>query len=206
MKEFWEKKFKKGTIWEFEPANSAISTANYFFKHGIKKVLIPGIGYGRNAMPFLENEMNLTGIEISKSAIQIARENGFTFPIHQASILEMPFNDTKYDGIYCYSMLHLFNKRERTQILKTCYNQLNKKAEMIFVVVSIKADMYGSGKLISKNRFKIKNGLNVFYYDSQSIENEFKNFGLIAYIEIDEPIKFMTNELPLKCFVIKCKK
>ena len=48
--------------------------------------------------------------------------------------------------------------------------------------------------------------LNVFFYDSDSVENEFGKYGLIEFSEIDEPIKHMENEPPLKCIFIKCRK
>jgi len=143
---YWETKFENGAIWKFEPADSAILAANYFLEHGIKKILIPGIGYGRNVKPFLEKGIEVTGIEIAKSAIKVAREIGFKFPIFQGSVLDMPYETTKYEGIYCYSLLHLFNKNERFQFLSASYNQLSKNGIMFFVVVSTKAEMFGLGK------------------------------------------------------------
>ena len=83
---------------------------------------------------------------------------------------------------------------------------MTKNGIMFFVVVSTKAEMFGRGKQISRNRFEIDKGANVFFFDSKAIEKEFKKFGLIEYKEIDEPIKFIENEPPLKCFIIKCKK
>lgn len=45
---------------------------DYFARVGAKKILIPGIGHGRNARPFLECLMSVTGIEISETAIGLA--------------------------------------------------------------------------------------------------------------------------------------
>ena len=36
----------------------------------VKDILIPGVGYGRNAKVFIDNGINVTGIEISKTATQ----------------------------------------------------------------------------------------------------------------------------------------
>ena len=122
---YWEKTYKEeGTLWKFESCDSAFITADFFDKHNLKKVLIPGVGYGRNATPFLKKQLNLTGIEISKTAIRLARENRFTFPIYHGSVLNIPFSSTKYNGIFCYALLHLFNKKERSTILNACYHQL----------------------------------------------------------------------------------
>jgi hypothetical protein len=68
MLDFWEHIFKeKQTMWGFEPAESAIKVKDFFVEENLKDILIPGIGYGRNAKIFLENGINVTGIEISKN-------------------------------------------------------------------------------------------------------------------------------------------
>jgi hypothetical protein len=60
--------------------------------------------------------------------------------------------------------------------------------------------MYGMGKILSKNRFKISTGLSVFFYDSLSIYKDFSPYGLIDYSEIEELIKFMTDQPQLNLF------
>lgn len=66
--------------------------------------------------------------------------------------------------------------------------------------------MYGAGRLLSKDRFQISNGLKVFFYDADSIVREFKPYGLTGYEEIEEPVKFMEGEKPLMMFSVTCKK
>ncbi len=205
--EFWENMFKKiGLLWQFEPANSAIHVRDLFLEYGFQKILIPGVGYGRNARSFVESGFNLTGIEISETAIQLARENKLDFPIHCGSVTQMPFDDQIYDGIYCYALIHLLNQNERRQFLRNCYNQLRQGGLMVFVSVSKNYKLFGQGKQVSNNRFRIKNGLDVFFYDSESIEKEFGKFGLVEYHEIDEPVKHLENEEPMKFWMIVCRK
>ncbi len=208
MKEFWESKFiEEQTGWGFKPSDSAILTKDLFLKNKVKEILIPGIGYGRNAKIFLDNGINVTGIEISKTAIDLAKnQNGLDIKIYSGSVTEMPFDKNTYDGIFCYALIHLLNYRERRKFIKDCFNQLRPNGYMIFTVVSKKASMYRDGKQLSKDRFEILKGLGLFFYDSGSVEREFKKYGLIELLEIDEPIKHMENEPPLKCLLIKCKK
>lgn len=208
MTEFWEAKFKEvQTMWGFEPSDSALLVKDFFLKHSIKDILIPGVGYGRNAKVFHENGFNVTGIEISEFAISMARNDcKLSFPIHHGSVTEMPFDSKQYDGIFCYALLHLLNKHERHKFIECCYNQLKPGGYMIFNVVSKKASMFGEGKLLSKDRYQKMKGLNVFFYDFESVNREFKNLGLVDVQEIDEPIKHMKNEPPLKCILITCKR
>ncbi len=208
MTEFWESKFiDTKTTWGFEPSDSAILTKNFFLEKNVKGILIPGIGYGRNAKIFCDNGIDVTGIEISKTAIDLARvENGLDLKIYQGSVTDMPFDNKLYDGIFCYALIHLLNTRERKRLIIDCFNQLKPNGYMIFTVVSKKASMYGDGRQLSKDRFKLMKGLDVFFYDFDSVEKEFENYGLFEFSEIDEPIKHMENEPPLKCILVKCKK
>lgn len=208
MIEFWDTKFKdEKTMWGFNPSDSAILTKDFFLANQIKDILIPGIGYGRNAKIFHDNGIKVTGIEIAKSAIDMVKsENGLDLNIYHGSVTDMPFDDKYYDGIFCYALIHLLNKQERKTFIKCCFNQLKPNGYMIFTIVSKKASMFGNGRLLSKNRYEIMKGLRVFFYDSESVTHEFKDYGLIDFKEIDEPIKHMDNEPPLKCIYVKCKK
>lgn len=208
MSEFWDEMYQKiGTVWQFEPADSTIFTRNLFAENGIQKILIPGVGYGRNARLFVESGLDITGIEISERAIQMARQSGLNFPIHLGSVLQMPFDDVQYDGIYCYALIHLLNQNERRQFLKNCYNQLQPGGRMVFVMVSIAYTKLQNGaKQISHNRCRIQNGLEVFFYDQDAVEREFGKFGLVEYCEIDEPVKHMPDEAPMKFWRVVCRK
>jgi len=207
MNEFWDEKYKQiGLLWQFEPADSATIARDLFAENKCLKILIPGVGYGRNARLFVESGFDVTGIEISATAIQLARENGLDFPVHHGSVTQMPFDDSVYDGIYCYALIHLLNQNDRRQFLKSCYNQLQPGGIMVFAMVSKAYKLYGNGKMISKNRFKVDQGLNVFFYDSTSIEKEFGRFGLTEYYEMDEPVKHLENEEPMKFFCVVCRK
>lgn len=207
MNEYWELKFRDiDTMWGFEPADSAIQVSDFFKTIGIQSVLIPGVGYGRNAKVFIDKGINVTGIEISESAIRLAKENIIDFLIHHGSVTQMPFDKNKFDGIFCYALIHLLNKKERKQFIINSFSQLRINGFMIFVVVSKKANMYGNGRQLSNDRYEMMKGLNVYFYDLDSATKEFRDYGLIEIKEIDEPVKHMENQPPLKLLMIKCQK
>src|SRR5674476_358715 len=145
MSRFWDEKYKSiGLLWTFEPADSAVRTRDLFAENDIRKVLIPGVGYGRNGRLFVESGFEVTGIEISETAIQLARENGLEFPIYHGSVNQMPFDEEVYDGIYCYALIHLLNQNDRRKFLENCYNQLRQGGIMVFAVVSKEYKLYGN--------------------------------------------------------------
>lgn len=193
-------------MWKFEPSDSAISALKLFKSEKINNILIPGFGYGRNARLFVDNGLIVTGIEISGSAIELARDNGLNCKIHHGSVTSMPFDRQKFDGIFCYATIHLLNKPERRKFLCACYDQLIKNGLMIFVVATTDNGLYGSGIHISRNRYEIAKGLQVYFYDSESVVKEFSDFGIIECNDIGEPVKFMEGQEPVKLKYIVCRK
>ncbi len=154
---FWEKNFiEKQEMWGFEPSNSAVLTKDFFIEKSVKNILIPGIGYGRNAQIFKDNGIEVTGIEISKTAIEMARKHyGPGMPIFHGSVTDMPFDNCQYDGIFCYALIHLLDSTERHKLIRDCYNQLSKDGYMVFTAISKEAHTYGKGKFVSKDRIKL---------------------------------------------------
>jgi 2-polyprenyl-3-methyl-5-hydroxy-6-metoxy-1,4-benzoquinol methylase len=197
--EFWESSFiEKQEMWGFEPSNSAILTKDFFVEKSIKNILIPGIGYGRNAQIFKENGIRVTGIEISKTAIEMAEKHyGNEMTIHHGSVTDMPFDQSRYDGIFCYALIHLLDSSERKKLILDCYNQLSENGYMVFTAISKEAQTYGKGRFLSEDRYEILEGVNMFFYDRTSIHTEFDEAGLFEILEITENFPF---------FVIKCKK
>jgi SAM-dependent methyltransferase len=205
--EFWESSFiEKQTMWGFKPTDSAILTKDFFLKKNVKDILIPGIGYGRNAKVFINNGISVTGIEISQTAIDLARQNGLDIPIFHGSVTDMPFDNKPYDGIFSFALLHLLNKHERVKFIKACYDQLKSNGYMVFTTVSKKAPMYGKGKQLDTDYYEIMDGVKMFFYDIDTIKQDFGNYGLIELSEMDEPNKEMKNKPPINFLMVKCKK
>lgn len=199
MPEFWEEAFiDKQEMWGMNPAKSALLTTDFFTEKSIQNILIPGIGYGRNAQPFLTAGMTITGIEISQTAIGLAHQHfGTAMTIYHGSVTDMPFDDQQYEGIFCHALLHLLDKQQRAKLIEDCYRQLTEGGIMVFTAITKAAPDYGKGKLISPDRYEIHKGAKIFYYDRESVEAEFGGTGLISISEVGE------NQ-PM--YLITCKK
>lgn len=197
--EFWEANFtSKKEMWGFEPALSAVLTRDFFVQASLKSVLIPGIGYGRNAQVFKEAGMSVTGIEISKTAIEMAEKHyGNDMKIFHGSVTDMPFDHNDYDGIFCYALIHLLDANEREKLIRDCYNQVSEGGYMVFTAISKDAHTYGTGRYLSKDRFEIFEGVNMYFYDRESIQEAFGRVGLVEITEVKENFPF---------FMIKCQK
>jgi SAM-dependent methyltransferase len=190
MDEIWENTFaEKGLMWGLEPTLSAVFARDYFVRMGVQDVLIPGVGYGRNAKVFLQHGMSVTGIEISKTAISLARSQlGLDIPIYHGSVSNMPFDDRKYDGIFCYGLIYLLDADRRAKLIGNCWDQLSPGGTMIFTVISKDAPMYGQGPRLGDDWYEIHPGLKMYFYDADSVEREFGTHGPVVQSKLNEPL------------------
>lgn len=199
MPEFWEQAFQdKQEMWGLEPAQSAQLTKDFFLQQNIRNILIPGIGYGRNASIFHNNGINVTGIEISSTAIDLAQKHfGNTLTIYHGSVTDMPFDDKLYEGIFCYGLIYLLDQEERQKLIHDCYRQLAEGGYMVFTAITKAASTYGQGTPIGKDRYEQFGGAKIFFYDTESIAAEFGDAGLVEVTEVMENFPF---------YLIKCRK
>jgi SAM-dependent methyltransferase len=188
--EIWETVFAdKQTMWGLDPTLSSIFAKDCFVRMGVRDVLIPGVGYGRNAKPFLEHGMSVTGIEISATAIALARSQlRLDIPIHHGPVSKMPFDARVYDGIFCYGLIYLLDAQGRAKLIRDCWEQLASGGCMIFSVISKTAPMYGQGPRLGDDWYEIHPGMKMYFYDSASVTREFRDYGLVEQSCIDEPL------------------
>ena len=185
----WESVFAANELlWGLDAAKSALDAAEHFARSGVRRVLIPGIGYGRNARPFLDREMRVTGIEISPTAIALARSRlGLELQIHEGSVQDMPFDDATYEGIFCHGLLYLLDAPARAKLISDCYAQLAPGGHMRFTVISKEAPMYGRGTRLGDDWYEVSPGVSMYFYDHASVSEELGSAGLVETSEVLEP-------------------
>ena len=152
--------------------------------------------------------MEVSGIEISKAALQLNNQL-FGNKIKErflGSTQDMPFSGATYGGIFCYSLIHLLDENSRKQLIQNCYNQLSPGGQMVFVMVSKKFPSFGKGKQLSENRFETMPGVQLYFYDKNSIKVDFENFGLKSVREIAEGNNAMDSSRPPEYWYVNCKK
>lgn len=68
---------------------------------------------------------------------------------------------------------------------------------MVFTTITKEAQTYGQGKYISKDRFEMFGGVQLFFYDREAIQEEFGRYGLFEVTKVNENYPF---------YLIKCQK
>lgn len=188
MNRFWEERFsEEGKIWGDTPSRTAGYAIELFKKAAVREVLVPGSGYGRNARTFAQAGFRVTGIEISGTALALAQQGNPNIRYHQGSVLEMPFDGSVYDAIYCFNVLHLFRKNNRATFLRLCRGQLKAGGVVFFAVFSDLEPSYGTGRKVEDDTFESRPGREVHYYSTGDLVDEFRDFKVLETGMMEDP-------------------
>lgn len=179
MQTYWSKRFaQEGMIWGTQPSQTAEMALKLFQQHQVKRLLIPGIGYGRNSKLFTETGMEVDGIELSSEAVELARNWNPEARVFHGSILDMPFSEDLYDGIYCYDVIHLFLENDRKQLIDNCIRQLKAGGVLYFTCFSELDRDFGIGKEIERNTYEVKQDKVVHFFTEEELFNSFKELSI----------------------------
>jgi len=190
MKSYWDFRFRdEGRIWGTAPSVTAGMAAKIFLRAGhIKKILVPGAGYGRNAKFFCAAGFAVTGVEISGEAFLLSRTYNPEAGFHLGSFLDpFPGEDGGYDAIYCYNVLHLFRQNERELFVRKSFRALREGGITFFVVFSEKEKSFGKGRQVEENSFESKPGRPVHYFTEQDLRRHFCMFDPLAAGIVEDP-------------------
>jgi SAM-dependent methyltransferase len=180
MVDYWNQRYlREGKIWGDKPSKTAQYALKLFLDRNISKILIPGSGTGRNTNFFSLNGFDVTGIEISKEALNIAKKIDLKTLYFHGSILNLQIEDNFYDAVYCFNVLHLFLFRERKKFIDKIYKSLKSGGYMFFTVFSTGESSYGNGKKLEENTYESKPGRPTHYYDENDLNEQFKKFSVI---------------------------
>lgn len=189
--EFWEERFQKeGKIWGESPSPSADIAAKFFMENSAVKVLVPGCGYGRNSEKLALEGFRVFGMDISKTAIEMAKksseEKNLRIRYFLGSVLEMPFEEDEFDGIFCFNVLHLFSKQERMRMMLEINSVLKPMGIAAFVVFSEQDFSYGKGEEVEKNTFESRKGRIAHYFTKEDLEEYFQGYEILENKVIEE--------------------
>ena len=187
-KTYWDKRFQdEGYVWGMSPSQTAGHAVEIFRRNGVKKILVPGSGYGRNTRLFSESGFDVTGIEISEIACEMAREYDPTTTHYQTSVTDMSGVDRSFDAIYCFNVLHLLEESERERFIQECNDKINVGGLLFFTAFSNYDPSRGRGKQLAENTFESRPGRPAHYFSEETFLRYFKNFAVLETGIVEDP-------------------
>ena len=180
MNEYWDKRYQaEGKIWGDEPSLTARRALEIFRSNGVNKLLVPGSGYGRNTRLFSTAGFTVTGVEISMEACRLAMSFDPETRVFNISVLDMSTLRGRYDGIYCFNVLHLFREADRRVFIRQCVKNVKENSPMFFTVFSENEESYGKGAEVEKNTFESKPGRPVHYFSEADLRYQLRGMPVL---------------------------
>ena len=205
MSTYWEARYAaEGAIWGGEPSKTVERAHALFRQHAVHTLLIPGSGYGRNAQFFAQRGYDVTGIEVSATALALAQTRSPGCRFIRASVLDDVLPGETFDAIYCFNVLHLFLAAERRETIRRCGRWLRSGGLAYFVAFSEQEATYGKGKAVEPETFEARPGRPAHYFTDADLREHFADFtiiesGLVSDLENHSPEGPHVHELRYVC-------
>jgi ubiquinone/menaquinone biosynthesis C-methylase UbiE len=176
---------KKPTIFIQEVIRHFPSTGN---------VLELGVGQGQDAQFLADHGYTVTGLDISKSGLQAAKQKlssdarkVVTFILGDIS-RPLPFSNSQFDIVYSHLALHYFSSQVTQQIFDEIERVLKAGGIFAALVNSVHDPEYGSGEKIEDSYFKIR-GFSKRFFTAKTIQHYAEKFEIILADENGQTYK-----------------
>jgi len=107
-------------VWGEEPSRGARLFAEAL-PDTAKYILDVGCGYGRDSLYFASLGYQVTGVDPSKKAVEMAfasvTDPKMNIEFFQDDCLALSFPDANVDAVWCANVLHLFDEGERARAI-----------------------------------------------------------------------------------------
>ena len=150
---YWDEYYTKQKA-PIEPSKFAQDIIGYL-KDG-KKVVELGCGNGRDAVFFAKNNIDVLAIDQSESSIKNLNDkyenNNIEF-IADDFIKTNRLVESEFNYVYSRFTMHSISEEEEDVLLQRVYDTLKEEGLLLIEVRSVKDDIYGLGKEITRNTY-----------------------------------------------------
>jgi 2-polyprenyl-3-methyl-5-hydroxy-6-metoxy-1,4-benzoquinol methylase len=186
--QYWNERYRKeGKIWGDNPSRVVWIAIQLFGKAEAQNILIPGCGYGRLSTLFSQSGFTVAGVDISTTAVEMARAADSLGVYYEASALKMDFDQLPYDAVFAFNVLHLLMEDDRRQMIRECRRKLKAAGQMFFTVFSELEEDFGKGREVEKNTYETRPDRPAHYFSEADLLEHFKDFEVSESGLIEEP-------------------
>jgi len=131
-----------------------------FRQYNVERVLDLGCGAGRHSIFLAKKSFDTIGIDVSKSALRIARkwvqrERLLNVDFVRATMTNIPFRDCCFGAVVSVSVIHHAVVKDIEATLNEIYRILDRNGCFLANVISVEDPRYGTGQKVENNTFRI---------------------------------------------------
>jgi SAM-dependent methyltransferase len=180
---FWDRRYaSEGALWGTEASPSAFEAARLFDEGGVRRVLVPGCGYGRHCFHLSQEGFEVVGLDASVTALDMARASAAAQSMSVEFILgdvaEMRLPDADFDAIYERALLHLLVANERAAAVAGYLRVLRPGGLLYVTTFAVDDDECGVGPEVEPGTFDAKGGRPAHFFTEDDLRNQLRSFDI----------------------------
>lgn len=181
--------FKDLDEYHFEKLHHLLRLVDFDAWRG-KQVLEVGCGAGTDLARFARGGAIVTGVDLSPSAIELARTNfaqqGLQGTFQEADGEHLPFSDNTYDLVYAHGVVQYTPDGER--LVEACHRVLKPGGEAVFQVYNRVSWLNALSKLM-KVPLEHEDAPVLRKYSIAAFRHMLRGFGQVRIVEERFPVK-----------------
>ncbi|MBQ6548136.1 MAG: class I SAM-dependent methyltransferase [Candidatus Methanomethylophilaceae archaeon] len=157
------------------------------------RILEIGCGNGKTALALSKKGFDVIAMDYSRSAIDMClRSMSEAAEFVCASVLDIPFGDSSFDGVVAFHILdHLTDDEMQTAVAEI--RRVMKDGSYLLVRCFTKGDMRSEkGERIDDSSFIRGNGILYHYYDESGLMEAMQQLECVSIATKEEPTRFGT--------------
>lgn len=204
--EYWNEFYNRDSMTTHFPSEFAKFVMQYL--ESGKKLMDIGCGNGRDSLYFADNNLIVTGVDASETAIKKLQnrhiDNGLF--VCDDFVTCKALYQVQYDYFYSRWTIHAITDVQEAELLNNIYNSLNEDGLLLIEARSINDELYGKGEQVGKNAFKY-NGHFRRFIDKNELKEELESLGFeISYLKEDNGFSRTPESDPTLIRIIAKKK
>lgn len=188
----WDARYlRDGAVWGHFPAVSAEETWWRLRGTKARRILVAGCGYGRHCAYFARRGFDTTGLDASRTAIEMAHEaakvDGLEIVFSCASATRMPFPDASFDAVYDHALLHHLGAEERDATVLEYRRVLRPSGLLVVSVLSVEDPDCGLGPELEPGTYRGSDGRLEHFFAPAELSELLDGFEVDSVIPVTEP-------------------
>lgn len=188
----WDRRYaESGALWGHFPAVSAEETWWRLRSKRASRILVAGCGYGRHCAYFARRGFDTTGLDASRTAIEMAHEaarvDGLEIVYSCASATRMPFPDSSFDAVYDHALLHHLDAAERERAVSEYRRVLHPGGLLVVSVLSADDPDCGLGPELEPGTYRGADGRLEHFFTPEELGELLDGFEVDSVIPLTEP-------------------
>ncbi len=141
-----------------------------FKRYKFNHMLDLGCGAGRHCIYLAKNGFNVIGVDISKSALELAKDWGkneklANVSFMRATMTDLPFRKRQFNAVISVSVIHHAMMKNIIKTVDEIYRVLEKNGLFLANLTSVEDYRYGGGQKVEGGTFRILD-----HFEEESVE------------------------------------